>query len=103
MAQFDEHDKTELELYVENTGELYEHKKKIIGIMLSRIESGRYELRGAVPLWRAWLDRGARMYQKEIERHSFPPALRGELAQDLAEKYEAAIRAHEYTRENMRL
>jgi hypothetical protein len=43
------------------------------------------------------------MYQKEIERHSFPPALRGELAQDLAEKYEAAIRAHEYTRENMRL
>jgi hypothetical protein len=28
MAQFDEHDKTELELYVENTGELYEHRRR---------------------------------------------------------------------------
>jgi hypothetical protein len=98
MPKIDEHDKRELELYVENTAELYPDKKKIIGLLVHRITVGRYEPNEAAKLWLGWLNKGAEMYRKEIgAQRRFPVPLREELAKDLAEKYEGAIRRHEYT------
>jgi hypothetical protein len=98
MPKIDEHDKRELELYVENTASLYPEKKKIIALLVHRIAVGRYEPNEAATLWRGWLNNGAEMYRKEIgAQRLFPVALREELAKDLAEKYEDAIRRHEYT------
>jgi hypothetical protein len=91
----DEHDKNELELYLENTGELYEDKKKIIGDMIRRMERGA--LRDPASMWLPWVTKGARMYRREIGTDtSFPLELRSELAKDLAEKYADGIRRHEY-------
>ena len=99
----DAHKKEELELYVENTSELYEHKKKIIAIMITRLEGNRYQRSGVVLLWKAWLRRGAAMYQREITRETFSPALITALAGELADQYKGAIERHEYTRANMGL
>jgi hypothetical protein len=91
----DEHDKDELELYPENTGELYEHKKKIIGLMIRGMERGL--LKNPASLWLPWVNKGAVMYRREIGTDtSFPPELRRELANDLAKKYADGIRRHEY-------
>jgi len=94
MAKIDEHDKRELELYVENTAELYPEKKRIIALLVHRITVGRYEPNEAASLWLGWLNnKGADMYRKEVgAQRSFPVPLREELAKDLAEKYEDAIR-----------
>ncbi len=94
---FDEHDKEELELFVENTGELYPDKKRIIALMVHRITSGTYKAEAAAKMWRRWLDKGAIMYRKEIrgEPVNFTSALNNALATELASKYEEMIRRHE--------
>ena len=95
-AAVDEDDMRELELYVENTGELYPDKKRIIALMVHRITADRYDRTAAAKLWRRWLDRGAAMYRREIgPSPQFPAALKDKLALELAEEYEGRIRRHE--------
>jgi len=96
-AAVDEDDKEELELFVENTGELYPDKKRIIALMVHRITAGRYDTADAAKLWRRWLDKGAVMYRREIPGRPvrFSAALKDALARELAEKYEGMIRRHE--------
>jgi hypothetical protein len=92
----DEDDMRELELYVENTGELYPDKKRIIALMAHRILCSRYSKSEAAKLWRRWLDKGASMYRREIgPRPRFPAALKDKLALELAGDYEERIRRHE--------
>ena len=92
----DEDDTRELELYVENTGELYPDKKRIIALMAHRMTSDRYSRSDAARLWRRWLDKGAAMYRREIGTSPrFPAALKDKLALELAEEYEGRIRRHE--------
>jgi hypothetical protein len=92
----DEDDMRELELYVENTGELYPDKKRIIALMVHRITSDRYKRADAAKLWRRWLDKGAVMYRREIgSSPRFTAALKDKLALELAEEYEGRIRRHE--------
>lgn len=96
MASFDEHDKEELDLYVENTFELYERKVAIISKMKRLIEADRYKPSAAVERWVVWLKAGAARYQKEIGPRRFSQALIRSLAEDFAKQYEREIRAGEY-------
>jgi hypothetical protein len=85
----------ELELYAENTGGLYDHKLKILRIMASRIQHKRYERAGVLSLWRAWLKRAAKEYQREIEKRPFKAAAIDKLAAKLATEFEERIRSGE--------
>lgn len=101
-GEVDEHAMQELELYLENTGELHNQKKSIIENLQRKMKSGRYDPQLAPKLWMYWVDAGAKGYVKEFGgpgdsvQMMFPRPLRMALATQLAAHYEQAIQSGEY-------
>lgn len=65
-APVDEQAATELELYIENDGSLYNQKKSIIANLEKKIRKGIYDEAKAAKLWLYWVDAGARKYVREF-------------------------------------
>lgn len=91
MASFtsnvDEHAKTELQLYAENTSDLYNQKQSILANIRRRIAKGTYNHSLAPKLWLYWVDAAAKRYSKEFGPAVFNKATRMAVAQDLADNY----------------
>ena len=79
----------ELDLYAENTSELYNQKKSILANIQRRIAKGTYDHSLAPKLWGYWVTAAAKRYQKEFGSGSpiFSKATKDALAQDLANRY----------------
>jgi hypothetical protein len=80
----------ELELYAENTSELYNQKKSILANIQRRIKNGTYNHALAPKLWQYWVDAAAKRYQKEFGTPGHPIfnlATREKVARDLADRY----------------
>lgn len=86
----DETAQNELDLYAENTSELYNQKKSILANISRRISKGTYDHALAPKLWMYWVDAAAKRYQKEFGSGGSPifnRATKLALAQDLANRY----------------
>jgi hypothetical protein len=84
-----EHAKNELDLYAENTQELYSQKKLILANIQRRIAKGTYDHTLAPKLWGYWVTAAAQRYRKEFGSDSpiFNKATRDALAKELADRY----------------
>jgi hypothetical protein len=86
----DETAKRELDLYAENTSELYNQKKSILANIQRRIAKGTFDLAKAPKLWMYWVDAAAKRYTKEFGSGGSPifnKATRMALAEELARTY----------------
>ena len=88
----DDHAKTELDLYAENTSELYNQKKSILANITRRLKNGTYDPAKAPKLWMYWVDAAAKRYTKEFGSGGnistiFNKATREALAHELALRY----------------
>lgn len=89
-GEVDEHAKTELDLYMENTSELYNQKLSILKNISRRLKNGTYDHSLAPKLWLYWVKSGAQRYQKEFGSGGSPifnTATKEALAQELADRY----------------
>jgi hypothetical protein len=78
----------ELELYADNTGELYPAKKAIAAVLKKKVTAGTYNHSAAARLWRGWFLTAAKRFRREIDQSAnFPPSLLTKLADHRA-KYE---------------
>jgi hypothetical protein len=83
----------ELDLYAENTSELYNQKKSILANIRRKLKSGKYNHALAPKLWMYWVDAAAKRYTKEFggPRDNisviFNKATREHLAHELANRY----------------
>jgi hypothetical protein len=87
----DEQALEELDLYANNTSELYPQKQAILRNIQRRIKNGTYDPSLAPKLWLYWVDNAAKMYASEFaERREwsriFSPATREALAKRLARR-----------------
>lgn len=83
-----------LELFADNTRELYDRKKAVIRSLLGKIKKGVYDAELAKKLWRGWIDAAALMYEKELgekgdARRVFTDAIRKAVVDEFerSEKY----------------
>ena len=87
---FDEHAATELELYADNTSELYNEKVAIIANLKKKMAKGTYNPEMAQTLWMYWVVAAAKRYVKEFGGGSwsevFPIEVRREVARREEEK-----------------
>lgn len=92
-------DARELELYLDNTSELYGQKQAIIKNVARRIKNGTYDPALAPKLWRYWVDEGARSYAKEFAdtTYSFPVKVRQAVAEEYASSEYEMIMNGEYS------
>jgi len=79
----------ELDLYAENTWELYNQKKSILANVRRRVAKGTYDPALAPKLWMYWVDAAAKRYTREFGSGSpiFNKATREHLARELANRY----------------
>ena len=56
----------ELQLYADNTFELYRQKQDIEANLERRVKRGTYDSKKAPKLWRYWMDSAAKRYHKEF-------------------------------------
>ncbi len=80
----------ELDLYAENSGELYGQKKAILANVKRKVAKGIYDPTRAPTLWRYWVDAAAKRYQQEFgtpDLQIFDTATKDALAKDLAKRY----------------
>ena len=82
----------ELDLYAENTSELYNQKQSILANIRRKIASGKYNHALAPKLWMYWVDAAAKRYVKEFGSGGnistvFNKATREHLAHELANRY----------------
>lgn len=99
----DEHAATNLELFADNTSELYGRKKDILRLLAVQDLLGTYDTAKAQKLWRGWIDVAALMYEKELgekgdARRVFTPAIRDAVAASVekSEKAELDLGNHDY-------
>jgi transposase len=80
----------ELDLFAENTGEIYKQKQAIIANLQKKRAKGKYDPAKAPKLWAYWVDEAARRYQKDFGSGSpiFDRATKNALAEELAKRYE---------------
>jgi hypothetical protein len=83
----DRHAVQELDLFMENTGELYNQKKSILANVKRKRKSGKYDATKAPKLWAYWVNSGVKQYKKEFPGAEFDKPTRDALAQDLAKRY----------------
>ncbi len=86
----DEQAAHELDLYAENTYELYNQKKSILANIERRLAKGTYDYSKAPKLWMYWVDAAAKRYEKEFGTPGakiFNKATREALAKELADRY----------------
>jgi DNA-nicking Smr family endonuclease len=88
-APIDDTAAEELELFAENTGELYPQKQAILANIKRKLKRGKYDPAKAPKLWMYWVDNAAKRYQKEFGSESpiFNKPTREAVAQDLAKRY----------------
>lgn len=89
----------ELDLYAENTSELYGQFKSIIANIKKKIAAGRYSPALAPKLWAYWYDAAAKRYAKEFGgdwSRMFPKSLRMQLAKERARDEHEKILNGEY-------
>jgi hypothetical protein len=87
----DEIAKVELDLYLENTGELYPQKQYIIQAMQKKKKRGKYDPAKAPKAFQYLVDAAAKRYNKEFGSGGsriFDKPTREALAEDLAKRYE---------------
>lgn len=80
----------ELDIYAENTGELYNQKKAILANVRRKLKSGKYDPTKAPKLWAYWVEAAAKRYAREYGgtwNHIFEKATRDKLALELAMRY----------------
>ena len=87
-----------LVLFADNTGELYDEKKRIIAKAAAWMAEGRYDSARAPQLWLAWIDRAAKMYGREFpdEPHDFSRAERLAAARQVADHEAGRIKRGEH-------
>lgn len=94
---------TELELYAENTGSLYDdltgHRKRLVTLMAA----GKYNRQHGVSAFKKWADKASKSYKREIKLnyggrglHAFTDSVRQEYAESLAKEFEAEAALGEY-------
>jgi hypothetical protein len=85
----DQHAQTELDLYAENTSELYNQKKAILANLQRKAKKGTYDHTKAAKLWMYWVDAASKRYRKEFggSPETFNKATREALAKELADRY----------------
>jgi hypothetical protein len=92
----------ELDIYIENTSELYAQKKAIIANIQRKLKSGKYDHALAPKLWMYWVDAGAKRYVKEFGAPGdkidsiFDKATRHAVAKELADRYLQEIKNGEF-------
>jgi len=88
-AEVDEHAAHELDVYAENTSELYAQKKSILANIARRHKSGTYDHAKAPKLWMYLVDAAARRYRKEFGGgpETFNKVTREAVARELADRY----------------
>lgn len=64
--EIDQHAAHELELYIENTSELYNQKKSIMANLKKKHAKHVYDPAKAAKLWGHWVQEGAKRYVKEF-------------------------------------
>jgi len=70
-----EEDDHELELYADNTGELYPAKKAVVAMLKKKIAAGTYHHEGAAKAWAGWFQTAAKRFHiaASILRHRYEP------------------------------
>jgi hypothetical protein len=92
-GEVDETALEELDLYAENTGEIYNQKKSILENVRRRLKNGTYSPALAPKLWMYWVESAAKRYGKEFGSGSgrvdaiFNLPTREALARRLAKRY----------------
>jgi hypothetical protein len=91
----------ELLLFMDNTSEIYRQKLSIIENIKRKIGGGKYNRLLAPKLWMYWVESGRKQYEKEFLNPGegarvFPPAVRREVAQYLADREYDQIQRGEY-------
>jgi hypothetical protein len=76
----------ELDLFANNTAELYPQKQAILQNIERRLDKGTYDPAKAPKLWLYWIDRAAKDYSREFPGAHFSPATREALAQRMAHR-----------------
>jgi hypothetical protein len=100
MKTFNAENVRELELYAENTSEIYEQKKSIIKNLARKIERKVYNPTLAPKLWRYWVDEAAKRYTREFGTQGdfiFSVADRNEVSRLIAEQEYDLIKNGEYS------
>lgn len=82
----------ELDLYAENTSQLYGQKQSILANIRRKIKAGKYDHSLAPKLWMYWVDAAAKRYIWEFGYNQrvdtiFNKATRMHLAKELADRY----------------
>ncbi len=91
----------ELDLYAENTQELYRQYQDILRNLLRKIRSKRYDASKAPTLWLHWYDTAAKRYAKEFGHSeewakTFTKATRMLAAKERAEQEHRALLSGEH-------
>ena len=99
MKTFNADHVRELELYADNTSELYAQKCAIIKNLSRKIDRKVYNPALAPKLWRYWIDTAARLYAREfgVSCNIFSVADRTEVARLFAESEYEMIKNGEYS------
>ena len=101
----------ELQLYIENDGDLYRQQTQCIHRNLSRKhKKGTYDHVLAPKIWKYLVDNGAKKYTRDFDSNTgkafgrfgssfgvFTPAIRREVAQLMADSYLMELEAGNYT------
>lgn len=92
----DEHALEELDLYAENTAELYPQKKSILRNLQNKITKGVYNSELAAKLWSYWVENAAKAYAVEFAdpgmwKVIYPRSLRMELARRIEKREHAEM------------
>jgi hypothetical protein len=91
-GEVDETALKELDLYAENTSEIYNQKKSILENIRRRLKNGTYSHALAPQLWMYWVESAAKRYSKEFGTSSRVDAIfnlptREAFARRLADRY----------------
>jgi hypothetical protein len=87
----DRHKVEELDLFAENTGELYNQKKSILANILRRRKNDTYDPKKAPKLWMYWVDAASKQYRREFPGATFDKPAREALAAQLAKRYAKGV------------
>ena len=101
MADYNETNVNELKLFAENDGDLYRQRiQPIQKNLMRKIAAGKYSHELAVKLWKYAADDAAKRYGKEFGNGDgfkiFSPADRKQVAQKLADEFQAEAQGGEY-------
>lgn len=98
FTQIDEQKVDALVLFADNTGELYDHKKRILAKVHEWQAAGKYDADRAPMIWLPWIDAAAKMYAREFpdEPHDFSRAERLAAARQVAEHEAGRVQRGEH-------